>query len=317
MSALFEIISRPELSLPIHRTIESVSIDYSNRTNDLFYEIEKIDKSYWLEHKDQFLAIRNGVIHSLSENELGKPHNSYNSFANAMNSVNDNLMQMPIAGFSLIMYRARKTNTKISERSEIFHVPIQLRSKIGNERYSISGYPVMYASDTINGCLSELESRNAEYLYISKIEFKPKGLERLLSITDEMGSKYSALPVNLRSTCTPDLKRYLVQHILSMACCYATRCDSEDPFKVEYVIPQHLMSWILDDSRYVGVCFRANGRLRGHNYAFPAKSIDRDGYSSSLKSTLRISKPLLVSDLNNIERLDNLLNEEPLQEIDT
>ena len=58
----------------------------------------------------------------------------------------------------LKLYRMRSVDeVKEYEIEDIFHIPYNLRAKISSNRYSISGYPSLYLSTSLELCKQELK----------------------------------------------------------------------------------------------------------------------------------------------------------------
>lgn len=49
----------------------------------------------------------------------------------------------------------------------MYHIPFELRHKAGNERYGISGFPVLYLSASVYGCWEETKRANLFYSNVS------------------------------------------------------------------------------------------------------------------------------------------------------
>ena len=58
-----------------------------------------------------------------------------------------------------LWYRSRMVEgrKRVLKAQEMFHVPFELVRKIGNNRFSISGYPCLYLSNTIWACWEEMK----------------------------------------------------------------------------------------------------------------------------------------------------------------
>ena len=65
------------------------------------------------------------------------------------------------------LYRVASINdNSVYDRSRIFHVPFNLRSKISTNRYSIAGYPSLYLASSIELCCEEIHYNHHEQLGI-------------------------------------------------------------------------------------------------------------------------------------------------------
>lgn len=55
--------------------------------------------------------------------------------------------------------------------NEMFHVPFELRYKVGNDRYNTSGIPTFYLSSSVYGCWEEVNRPNIDFANVAL--FKP------------------------------------------------------------------------------------------------------------------------------------------------
>lgn len=79
---------------------------------------------------------------------------------------------------SLKLYRMRSVDeVKEYEIEDIFHIPYNLRAKISSNRYSISGYPSLYLSTSLELCKQELKKN--EKIIVSQFSIK-KNKNRLM-----------------------------------------------------------------------------------------------------------------------------------------
>lgn len=69
-------------------------------------------------------------------------------------------------------YRSRMVEgrNRVLKAKEMFHVPFELVRKIGNNRFSISGYPCLYLSNTIWACWEEMKEPAMEDFCISLVK---------------------------------------------------------------------------------------------------------------------------------------------------
>lgn len=128
-------------------------------------------------------------------------------------------------------YRARTFDA--SERAtykDMFCVPFALRRKIGNERYSVSGYPCLYAAKSVYACWEELHRPPLDKFRITRIV---------------ANDNLYLLDLRRDQPCEDidDVRHFLVMVPLIIACSIPVqKADQPDPFKLEYVFPQFLMN---------------------------------------------------------------------------
>lgn len=188
-------------------------------------------------------------------------------------------------------YRMRVGKDGYDEFSsdEMFHIPFQLNYLVGNERYSISGFPSLYFGSSVYGCYEELRRPNIDYTNVA-----------LFKATEDI--------------CVFDLsnqERYHFTKAKFMDClvyaCSIQVQHPDAPFKPEYIIPQLVMQSIVKynndekhSKRIIGIKYssthvkdhqlwksypenRKNKKLF-YNYAFPVLDREEFGASKQLKS---------------------------------
>lgn len=122
------------------------------------------------------------------------------------------------------LFRMRDSHQHyLFDKNEMVHIPYNLRTRISNQRYSISGFPCLYLGSSLYVCWEELN--------------RP-----------DFGNANSALFINnkrlklmdLRFPKQIDSKSSLSQFLLA-ACTSIKRSDATDSFKPEYIIPQAIL----------------------------------------------------------------------------
>lgn len=111
----------------------------------------------------------------------------------------------------------------------MYHIPFELRHKIGNDRYGISGFPVFYLSASAYGCWEELKRPNLEFTNVA-----------LFKSTKEMLFVDMVPP--------PSTKAISKTSILSLPLILASRLvvkHTEGNYIQEYSIPQLMMECLI------------------------------------------------------------------------
>lgn len=205
-----------------------------------------------------------------------------------------------------LLFRVRSSDSgHLYKDREMFHIPFELRGKVQNQRYSISGYPCLYLGSSIYVCWEELERpgidtsnivtiKNNDYLYV----------------------------VNLLMPGTSDSinKNTLYRIPLVIACSLKVH-NTRNSFKAEYILSQIILQCILKRNNEGGFIFRGKVRLidgirylSTHyndlqklfddeelfiNYVIPVIDCKMEGLCSTLCDKFTISKPISP----NIERI--------------
>lgn len=219
-----------------------------------------------------------------------------------------------------IFYRGRKTaKNSIFNCYDMFHIPYDKRYLVRNQRYSLSGYPLLYLNASINGVLAELGALETElenYSFSSFYFNKKYNIYSLLNPFKEyLESEYKPkqkLIVKNFSTSQKELTRRLLKLILVSVCSFSKRMQYSELEKLgmsifyeEYVIPQALTQ-VLRKNDFNGIYYPStrinspdkNGLFsqRFFNLAFFPEYRDRH-YDYKLFEELDISTPLSVNSI--------------------
>ena len=116
--------------------------------------------------------------------------------------------------------------------SDLLHIPLNKRGIIANQRFSINGFPCLYASTSLYQCWEELRRPRLNNLYAAGLLFsnnmKLFDLRLIRTIKNE-----------------EQLRAYMTRLPLIIACSIKTSEDN-DTFKPEYIISQILLHHIIN-----------------------------------------------------------------------
>ena len=219
-----------------------------------------------------------------------------------------------------LFFRGRKNNNKILNRYEMFHIPYDKRYLVGNQRFSLSGFPLLYLSSSINGVKLELDIADTSFYDYSFSSFHFNKKSKIYSLdnpfriyfekvkkNEEKGVIIVNYPVAMNI-----LKEKLLKLILSSICLFEKRVSHKrqeksgmNIFYQEYIIPQALTQ-VLKIEEYDGIFYPSTRieiekdsellDINGFNIAyFPEYKADRH-YDDTLFTNLDISVPLNFSE---------------------
>lgn len=163
-----------------------------------------------------------------------------------------------------VFFRGRITSQFLG-KIEMFHVPYNKRYNLCNERFSLTGQPVLYLGNSIADIVEELdvnvdEEDTIKRLKISSFEFLNKGRKR--KIFDLRCNIWQDMK-NIK-ICTFSEKK-LFRNILSAICSFQKRKELEGyAFKEEYVIPQ-MLAQVLKQNHYDGICYYSTKRFQKYS----------------------------------------------------
>lgn len=131
------------------------------------------------------------------------------------------------------LYKMRSADTYVQytkeTTNEMYHVPFELRYKVGNFRYNSTGMPTFYLSSSVYGCWEEVQRTNMDFANVSL--FKPTRDLLFLDMT------------------IPSMKKSIdTSGIMALPLIMASRLDVQrigENFIPEYVIPQLAMECLI------------------------------------------------------------------------
>ncbi|EIW8467479.1 hypothetical protein DV717_20820 [Klebsiella pneumoniae] len=199
------------------------------------------------------------------------------------------------------LYRVRKSDTPLTNRMEIFHIPFSKRHLVGAQRYSVDGLPCLYLGTSLYVCWQEMNKPDFDKLYISAFTTNDNK-SRILNFAPSLLSEISQ---DDGSTTNPIQRKasYLTLWPLIIACSYKKN-HPESKFTQEYIVSNLLMQWISQriKSQIVGIAYfsthmkKTKNSIKSINVVFPPKStykqtIDFD-YSPKLSSLFKFTPPV-------------------------
>lgn len=280
--------------------------DIKNKTN----EIE--------EHFDNIIDIYDTYI----KNDI---HKAYRKMKKFTKSKIDLQKETPSASYSNLMFRVRpKGNYNSNDIKEYFHIPFDKRFFVGNQRFSLTGRPMIYLASSLQIALKEIgkniDEVNASvflpsfsYLYDYYLfNIKNDIIDSLNNIILYIGNynskiKYSNKNFNLFDS----LLNSIFYNILT----FPTQDKYKGTFIQEYVLPQ-LLTDILNYHKinYIGIEYKSTKEYKWKindnkkyelesNYCFFIPYYKKSNYNEEF-----LSKFFSCCDTNNIISMNKLNN---------
>ncbi len=222
------------------------------------------------------------------------------------------------------------------DRTRVFHMPYDLRSKVSTSRFSIAGYPSLYLSTSLELCCEEIKcnEKNARIIasafkigrkkenqrigiQVIELGIKPQDFFDLDNINGNKRLKRVRLVLKKRKT----KSNYLIWFPLIAACSFI-RKEKEDPFAAEYIIPQLLMQWLRNEinkkgnirTKLIGIryfsCASSEASNMGLNYVFPTSGeVESEiyPYCALLTKTFRLTKPVYINEYESVLKCEEEL----------
>lgn len=210
-----------------------------------------------------------------------------------------------------VLYRLRLESSYVPDAAGMFHIPFDRRYLVGNQRFSISGYPCLYAASSIYLGYQELRQPGwTPNLYAAKLraipnEIGPIVLLDLRNHVNEMRRKHLDKPHSYDG----QLLKFFATWPLVMATSVPVR-DS-DRFHEEYVIPQLVLEWVNAPGPnggrrfFSGIAF-SSSRVHptnptyatAYNVVIPAHSSSPKGLCPVRTQQIRVSSPITLEALS-------------------
>ncbi len=202
------------------------------------------------------------LLNALHYYFLGQLSNAYNCFKDAIRHVEDHIRATArrISFFppGQLLYRARVHEGSKLDRDEIFHIPFEKRLKVSSQRYSVPGLPCLYMSGSTYTCWAEMGEPAFHSLVISSFWTKPKSDLIVLDFSTQpewiVSHLDNADSVNSDLELLEQLRNNLAIWPILASCSFLVK-DRTGHFKPEWIFPQMLMQWVLDEREIDGIAY--------------------------------------------------------------
>lgn len=205
-------------------------------------------------------------------------------------------------------------NSNFSKK-DLFHIPFELNHLVGNNRFSLSGFPCLYMSSSVYGAWEELSRPPIEKCFVSKLDLTHLNFIDLSVMPFEMVNKLES-HISFLESCKPPLhandvesfEYYFTDYLLlwPVILCCSFKVKNQSVFKPEYIFPQLILEWLvsISPSWFDGVRFTSTKSLalEGHidksayslakNYVIPARQYKNQGFCSEYSRKIKLTEPV-------------------------
>lgn len=204
-----------------------------------------------------------------------------------------------------VFYRARPDKEVFFESKDLFHIDFKLRTLVSTNRYSIPGFPALYLGDSSYVCWEEFGKPKFKSLWFSKFQNRENlKIIEILLVKDFLLKIDRDFSTDFKAT---HLLRYLVSFPLTLSSTIKVK-NSEHNFKPEYIIPQMLLEYVINNDKIDGIKFPSTKvkydsltEIESYNYVFPVKTNKREGHCDRLKTLFELTRPTSLE-------MDELIN---------
>lgn len=218
---------------------------------------------------------------------------------------------------------------------DMFHIPFNKRYLIGNQRFSLTGCPMLYIGSSVIDVAEEIGANSIENLKISTIQLPKEGL-KIYDLRNNIHEEY--IDILLGEFFDIDLnniynKANFFKMILCSVCSFKKRQDIKGfTFCEEYVIPQ-ILAQILKGKGFKGIAYYSTKRYNQltfdnmnendmdnvefkENIAIFTELNEEHVYDKNLYDTITMSVPIDIKKIYNIKfsDLEEIKNEIALTE---
>jgi hypothetical protein len=243
------------------------------------------------------------IVDSINKYFNALPHASYDVFSSYLNELKK-LDYLPVKDLpaDTSLYRVRIVdNSKTLSLKELFHPPIDARTKIKTQRFSIAGYPTLYLASALYVAWQELDERPYTHAFFSLYKLKST-----LSVLDLTDTAYKEIFNE-----TDELaffQKFSMLYPLYFLCTLRVT-HTADPFKPEYIFPQLVFAWVKENyDKILGVAYASTKRRKRnigefYNIALPIfynyrdRNVPQQKYCLELAERFKCTEPLMVNDL--------------------
>ncbi len=240
--------------------------------------------------------------------------NAIKEFENLLKKYN--LLKNGITNDISGMYFKGRVTTEILTKFDMFHIPFNKRYLINNQRYSLTGQPLMYIGSSILDIVTELEaSGDLENFRVFAIQL-PKDIS-LYDLRSNIYEELNRIEMNimLGKTTVYHGANFLFRLILSSVCSFQKRKELKGfNFCEEYVISQ-ILAQIIKNNKYDGIIYYSTKRYENvevktnileykENIALFTKNNNSHVYDYDLYKNLQISVPINMKKIEKINESD-------------
>lgn len=186
-------------------------------------------------------------------------NNTSNSKEKVLNFFKENNLLEEIDLNNVLMFRARKSEEELKS-IDMLHIPFTKRFLIKNQRYSLSGRPMLYLGFTPKYIFKEINCNYENSVYISGFYLKEDCHLKVFDfrynlsflINDELNPIF-----NKQEKETLNKNNFEVEIIRSIAASICSFEKKGEYFSEEYVLPQ-IISEVISDEKYDGLLYTSS-----------------------------------------------------------
>jgi hypothetical protein len=258
--------------------------------------------------KPKIKLLTNAILESIETYLNGDTISAYKIFEDGLNQIKDFLLiKKGVTNNESIkepeqFYRARVGSDVLFNRADMFHIPFEKRHLVTSQRYSLPGIPCLYLANSTYLCWEEIGKPDFDYVQFSRYDLRECNLNFLnLNHTSQALSIIGfAKDGDVFEMSDILIIQFIATWSLQAAVSNVV-LNRDAPFKPEYIIPQLLLQWVVNQKELDGVRFfstKYNGKIpvlhfgNFSNLVIPIKKSKKEGFCDELKSRIRLTNPV-------------------------
>lgn len=262
-------------------------------------------KMTWDEIKGKINVLISKIIETINLYYKGYHYEAFSKIKEQIEDiVNKSLASMCSCNNTNSFYRMRvfKGNEERYPKS-MFHIPFNMRTKVTTQRYSAPGYPCLYLGKSVYVCWEEMQRPHLDECYVSKFQLQ-ESITMLNLVLPDI-KLWTDETTEIYKKCSKETFLYDLLRFPLVIACMVKVAKPEDPFKPEYIIPQLLMEWLIEENKpqkgIMGIAYTSVHK--SHDFKFPQAKLTNyvipaflpatkdDDYSKELCSLFHVTKP--------------------------
>ena len=203
------------------------------------------------------------------------------------------------------LFRMRVSSEKfdVTNRKHIFHVPFEDRHRVRPGRYSIPGFPCLYLSGSLYTCWEEMGRPCFDSVFFSRFKVTDR-LFNVLPVAHLSPKNIVDIINGMKDSnfdgALSEFAKHFSRWPLDLACSIP-RKDESAYFHPEYIIPQLLFQWMIQNDSYDALLYRSVQSPNDNsttdwrmllNFVFPPKVIKAKDYSEYLQQMFVLTNPV-------------------------
>lgn len=245
-----EILKEECMSLPIEYDKESCEKAICDRLR----EFENLLNEYSVDGELIGLVemFRSNLEKMYTEYYLGHQNKAYHAFKKALLDQTKGIDIVTTTLPKESLYRARKNGgNRDYKNNEMFHIKYGLRGKVQTQRFSFPGLPCLYLGSSAYVCWLELNRPQFDQFQVATIRQKDESKDfKVIDLCIHPLTYYQELvqcEKNEDSEHDPlEIIKYLQWWPVMAACSIAVK-NEDDSFKPEYIFPQFMLQYLLEE----------------------------------------------------------------------